>query len=131
MNEFAGVMSKRTDAELIKILNSAPGDYQPAALDAAKSEFDNRGLSHEQITLAEQEIADIQLHVDSKAAEPLRAGWKALCFIIPGIPVLLIAGTLKADGYDRKAKEAFRWTLYGFIFYIGLIIITNILSRIS
>ncbi len=39
-NEFDAVMAQRTDAELIIILNSGPGDYQPAAIDAAKRVFD-------------------------------------------------------------------------------------------
>ena len=38
-NEFDAVMLKRTDADLINILNSPEGDYQPAALESAKREF--------------------------------------------------------------------------------------------
>jgi hypothetical protein len=46
-NEFEEVMSKRTDAELLAVLNSSPGDYQPLALDAAKTELKKRNLSNE------------------------------------------------------------------------------------
>jgi hypothetical protein len=35
-NPFNDVMRKRTDADLIKILNGPADDYQPPALEAAK-----------------------------------------------------------------------------------------------
>ena len=53
--------------------------------------------------------------------------WKVLTLIFPGILQLLIAGTFRADGYDRKAKELSQWTIYGFIFYFGLAILMAIL----
>ena len=55
-SEFEEVMSKRTDAELLEVLNSSPGDYQHLALDAAKVEFQKRNLSKEQIQSAENVI---------------------------------------------------------------------------
>jgi hypothetical protein len=42
----------------------------------------------------------------------------------------MFSGTYKADGYDRKAKQLVRWTLYGFGFYFGFIILMGILSAL-
>jgi hypothetical protein len=129
-NEFEEVMRKRTDADLIRILNSAPGDYQPAAFEAATNEFARRNLSEVEIITAKQEIKQNQQLDESKASEPLGIGWKIFAAICPGIIQVMFAGTFKADGYDRKAKEMFRWTLYGVGFYVGFFVLMILLTII-
>jgi len=129
-NQFDEVMSKRTDAELIKILNSAEGDYQLMALEAAKREYEKRNLSTEQITIAEQEIEQRQQKDELKANEKLSSNGKIFAFLFPGLLLIMFAGTYKSDGYDRKAKELTMSTVYGFCFYIGLALLLTILSHI-
>lgn len=129
-NEFDGVMQKRSDADLLKILNGPADDYQPDALEAAKREFEKRNLSETQIATVEQEIL-VEKEIDeTKANAPLGTPVKILAFILPGIPLLLLSGIFKADGLDRKAKEMVRWTLYGFGFYVGLMILITVLSAV-
>ena len=41
-NNFEDAMSKRTNEELIKIINSSSGDYQPEAVEAAEQEIKKR-----------------------------------------------------------------------------------------
>jgi hypothetical protein len=129
-NEFDEVMRKRTDADLLRILNGPPDDYQPVALEAAKREFDRRSLSETQIAAVTEEIVHEQAIDDAKANAPLSTWPKIFAFLLPGILLFMIAGTLKADGYDRKAKELGRWTFYGFAFYFGIIVLLNVLERI-
>ena len=129
-NEFDNVMRKRTDADLIKILNGSPDDYQPSALEAARNEFERRSLSEAEIKAVTQEIIDEREIDESKANTPLGVFWKILAFIFPGIILLMFAGIFKSDGYDRKAKEMVKWTLYGFGFYVGFIVLINVLERI-
>ena len=128
-NEFDGVMRKRTDADLIKILNSPQGDYQPDALEAAQREFERRSLSEAQITTANQEIVQEQEFDEIKANTPLDTSAKILAFIFPGIILLIFSGTYKADGYYRKAKELVRWTLYGFGAYFGFVFLMAVLAE--
>jgi hypothetical protein len=127
-NKFDEVMSKRTDAELINILNSPDGDYQPVALEAAKREYTKRNLSTEQIAVAEQEIEQRQQKDELKASEKLSSNGKIFAFLFPGFLLIMFAGTYKSDGYDRKAKELIRYTIYGFGTYIGLGLLLAILS---
>ncbi|WP_426671119.1 hypothetical protein ACPPVU_07775 [Mucilaginibacter sp. McL0603] len=127
-NEFDEVMRKRSDADLIRILNSAPGDYQPAAFEAATNEFARRNLSEAEVITAKEDIEQ-NLQLDKrKANEPLGIEWKIFAAICPGIIQVMFAGTFKADGYDRKAKEMFKWTLYGVGFYIGFFILMVLLT---
>ena len=80
-------------------------------------------MSVDQIETAKQKIREKEQSIKDKANMPLGIGWKLLTFLIPGIPNFLIARTLKAEGYDRKWKEAWHWTFYGLGFYIGLFLL--------
>ena len=126
-NEFEAVMAKRTDAELLIIVNSPAGDYQPLALEAANREFEKRNLSKEQLTSAITEIKHKERAVEAKSDEPLGTISKIIAFLFPGLLVVLFAVTYKADGYNRKYKEMIRWTLYGVCFYVGFLIIIRLL----
>jgi len=126
-NQFEAVMAKRTDAELLSVINSPVGDYQPLALEAAIREFEKRNLSNDQISAAKTEIKQKEQDLETKANEPLNIVSKIFAFLFPGLLMLLFAVTYKADGYIRKYKEMVRWTLYGFCFYIAFIVITGLL----
>jgi hypothetical protein len=127
-SEFDDIMRKRTDVDLIHILNSPSGDYQPAAVEAAQREFDKRELSETEVTTAKQEIKQLQQLDQARANEPLGIGWKIFAAVFPGIIQVMFAGTFKADGYDRKAKEMFSWTLYGVGFYVGFVVLMTLLT---
>ena len=123
-------MTQRTDAELLKIVNEQRNDYQTEALEAAELELKNRNLSIERVQEAIQENETKKQIETDKANVKLSGIWKVLTFIFPGLIQVIFAGTFKADGYDRKASELTKWTLYGFGFYLGLVILIMILNRI-
>ncbi|MES2377037.1 MAG: hypothetical protein V4553_10685 [Bacteroidota bacterium] len=127
-NEFEDVMAKRTNAQLVAVLNSPTGDYQPMAMEAAKAEYEKRGLSEEQIVAANKENEQKQESDDLKANEPLSSNRKYFAAIFPGLVLFAFAGLYKAGGYTRKAKELQTWTIYGWCFYAGIIILLKILS---
>lgn len=126
-NEFDDIMAKRSDEELIAILNSPEGDYKPVAIEAAQRAFERRQLSDEKIMVIKQVIEQKQEADAAKSDEPLSGFYKFFAFIFPGILVLMFAGTFKADGYDRKARELVKATLYGLAFYFGFAILMALL----
>ena len=128
-NEFAGVMSKRTDTELLEIINGPPDDYQPLALEAAKIEFKKRNLSNEQIALAKDEIKQKQDLEYLQSNEPLSTSGKVFAFVFPRLPSTLLWKTYTADGNERKYKETVRWQLYGLCFYIVIFLIIFIIAQ--
>lgn len=130
-NEFDEVMAKRSDAELIVILNSPEGDYQPTAVEAAKRIFESRNLSVSQVETAKMQIAIAREKDEAKSNEPLAIGPKILAFIFPGLYLLAASGLYNAEGYDRKARELRRWTLYGFCFYVGFVLLMFLISALS
>lgn len=116
-NEFEEAMSKRTDAQLLTVLNSSPGDYQPLALEAAKTELKKRNLSNEQIISAESVIKNKQDLEEAKLNEPLSTTSKVLAVIFPNVISTLLWRTYQTN---RKYKENLRWNLYGICFYVAI-----------
>ncbi len=129
-NEFEAVMAKRTDAELLVIINSPVGDYQPLALEAANREFEKRNLSNDDIASAVTEIKHKERNVEAKSNEPLNIIAKIVAFLFPGLLVVLFAVAYKAEGYTRKYKEMIRWTLYGLCFYGAFCLIVFLMVAI-
>jgi hypothetical protein len=127
-NEFDDVMAQRTDEELIAILKSPKGDYQPAALQAAQRVFKERKLPEEKVAVINKHIAKEKAIADIKANEPLETYYKVIAFLFPGVANFLVSGIAFSEGYGRKAKEWSRATLYGYLFYGGLILLLIILE---
>ena len=130
-NRFEKIMADCSDSDLLKIVNEQRGDYEQEAVEAAEKELATRNLSTEQIFKAEEVNETHKKARIDRANTELGDGWKALTFIFPGLLPLLLAGTLKADGYTRKAKELSKFTLYGFGFYIGILILVMIISQLG
>lgn len=127
MNQFEKVMAERTDAQLIEIVTMSRSDYQQEALEAADAEFKRRDLSSGQVESVKQEVVQKHVEEGERANMPLQTHWKVLTFIFPGLINILFAATFKVDGYERRFKEAKRWTLYGVGFYGGIVLLIYIL----
>ena len=129
-NKFTEAMASRTDSELIAIVTEGKDDYQTEAFEAAKIELTKRNLSSSDYNVAVTEYENDKQIKSEKANQPLGFGQKLFALFIPGFGLFVSAGSLKGDGYDRKAKDLTTWTFYGFAFYIVLILIIFILNRI-
>ena len=129
-SEYDSVMAKRTDAELLQIVQGPPDDYQPAALEAAKREFGKRNLSKQQVDEISEQIEQKSRIEDAKANEPLPVILKILAFIFPGIIQIILGGIYKVEGYTKKFSDLVKWTLYGFFFYGGIAVLILILTEV-
>jgi len=126
-NQFSEVMRQRSDAELLEIVTVLKDDYQPEAVTAATHELESRNLSSEALKMAEHELQQKQIATEEKANTPLDLKWKVLCLLFPGIMNLFLAFIFMGQGHKRKFKEAWGWTLYGFGFYFGLVMLMALL----
>ena len=130
-NKFTSSMVQLSDTELLKVVTISRNDYQPEAIEAAEIELKNRNLSVQQTEEAIKENESLEQIKIEKANKELGITLKVLSFIFPGIIQILFSRVFKADGYDRKARELLKWTFYGFGFYLGIVILIIILSRIT
>jgi len=128
--KFDHVMKERSNAELIEIVTILHNDYQPNAVIAAKNELQERNLSPEALQQAEQDIATKNKEAAEKANEPLATYLKVLHLIFPAILSIFQAFPYKGDGYDRKFKESWLWTLYGVGLYLVIFIIIFIIRTL-
>lgn len=128
MDTFEERMKQKTDDEIIKIVTIASEDYQPEALEAARHEFSKRNLSAEQIDNVKKIVNEEQEEDIYKADLPLDPTIKFLTFILPALIQFIYSGIYISEGYHRKAKELTKWTLYGFAFYVTIIVLAWIFS---
>jgi hypothetical protein len=124
--DFSQAMKERSDAELIKIVKISKDDYQQEAILAAEAEIVRRNISREEIEKLTH-INTIQKSIEEKKAnEPLDLHWKILTFIFPIVFTIILSGYYKGDGYDKKARDLVKWTLFGFGFYFLFFLIISI-----
>jgi len=116
-------MQQHTDAELIEIVTKLRDNYQSEAVAVAETEIKNRDLTLDMLKEAEKEVEQKQKDTKRKANEPLDTHWRVLCLLFPGVINIFLAFIFKGQGQDRKFKEAWRWTFYGFGFYIGFVLL--------
>ena len=81
-NNFPDQMSKRTDVELLRILNEQRNDYNPEAIIAAEEELAKRNLSQEQVITAKQELETKKQFDEKRANDPLGVVAKRNLFLI-------------------------------------------------
>lgn len=130
-NKFTSLMVQLSDSELLKVVTIARNDYQPEAIEAAEIELKNRNMSVQQTEEIERENESLEQIKIEKSNKGLGFTLKVLSFFFPGIIPILFSRVFKADGYDRKARELVKCTFYGFGFYLGIVILIVILSRIA
>jgi hypothetical protein len=105
-----------------------PGDYQPEALEAAQREISKRNLSTDRLDVAKKAVIQEDEIAVAKANIPLEGGYKALTFFFPGIILLMISSALRTKGYEKKASDLVRWTVFGLGFYIAIIIFFSMIG---
>jgi hypothetical protein len=118
---FTELMLQKNDEQLLKIV-ARPGDYQPEALEAAQRERSKRNLSTDRVEVAKKVVIQEEEILIAKAKLPLEGGYRALAFFLPEIILLMISSPLRTKGYEKKASDLVRWTVFGLGFYIGIII---------
>jgi len=129
-NKFSEVMKQRTDAELIEIVTNLRNDYQPDAVVAAEMEINSRNLTSVQIENAKEETEKKNAEIEFKAKEPLDIHWRVLCLIFPGFINFILAFVFKGQGQERKFREAWLWTFYGFGMYIVFFLLMLLIFRL-
>ncbi len=127
---FADVMSKKTDNELISILTANREDYAPKAIDAAQAEFEKRNIDSakiESVRAREEESRKIRI---SRANEPLEKDVKVLAIIVPIVARLIYARKFREGGYDRKLSELISVFFMSRIILLGVIVLIIIIYHV-
>lgn len=129
-NKYSAIMASKSDEELVRIVLVQRADYQQEAVMSAEVELKKRNLSESYLEELQNTWSEISEKDQEKLTAPLGTGVKIWVFIFPILLNFIFAFTYKADGYDRKTKEVWKWTLYGLGFYCGLFLLIMLFLRI-
>ena len=117
-DEFAKVMSERTDEELIKIVTIERDGYQPLGVEAAESEIEKRNIDTSQFEKI-REKAKVEKEQKEKINSYVAgSGIRFLNFIIDFIIWLIIAGILT---FPLNANNGTQMLL-GYLIFLGTFI---------
>lgn len=130
-NQYAEIMSSKTDEQLLIILTRDKDDYNEEAIEAAKGEFDNRDLDDTDLKYV-QERVDLQTKEQEKrASEPLSDPGRILFFVFCWTLVpYLVAASYKADGLEEKYQKAMRAMRRGWLTILILFVLSIVISVI-
>lgn len=89
--DFTKVMSKRTDEELIEIVNVKRDSYQPEAVEAAEKELQKRQVNPDQIEKVKQELTEKETKKKEFDSSKVTSWTRLIHFIVDLIGFFLIA----------------------------------------
>lgn len=90
-NEFAKVMSERTDEELIKIVTADKDKYNPTAIEAAELEVDKRNIDTRRFEEIKQKTTTARVAKEKVDANVVGTGIRLANFLIDFIIWLIFA----------------------------------------
>lgn len=122
--DFTQTMQNETDENLIKIVTIDRDNYQPPAVIAAEAELKKRNIGKEIFEGIKKEHEETRKIEIEKASMPLDNTTKIVAFFIP-IGYRFLARPLRRDGYEQKAADLVKWSLFGMAFYFLVIVILN------
>ena len=93
-NEFAKVMSERTDEELIKIVTVERGSYNPTAIEAADAEVEKRKIDTSEFEKIREKATAEKEQKEKVDSNVVSSGIRFVNFLIDFIIWLIIAGIL-------------------------------------
>ena len=121
-NKFEEIMSQHSDKELIKILDSQKGDYQPEAMEAAQNEAKKRNISFYSEELKDEEINNREY---KKSDSGLSSEEKEKIFEEEKFR-FEVQYKLKKGAKSKNKNE----TIYGVLFIIGLILFVVLINGV-
>lgn len=129
-NKYSIVMKSKPDEALVKIVFLERDFYDADAVVSVEAELKSRNLSDAYIDDLRNSWKEREELKKRKSIEPLGVGVKIWVFIFPILLNFIFAFIYKADGYDRKTKEVWKWTVYGLCFYLGLLLLMLLFARL-
>ena len=122
--DFTQTMQDETDENLIKIVTIDRDNYQPPAVIAAEAELTKRNISTKTFEATKKDHEETRKIEIEKANAPLDNTTKIVAFFVP-ITSRFLSRPLSRDGYDRKAAEVIKWSLFGLAFYMAIIVLVT------
>jgi len=118
-NEFAKIMSEKSDKELIKILTIDKNKYQPLAIEAVENELKNRNISTFDYQSILKNIEEEKIINNANQNNAVNIGLRFLNFLIDSVIGLFITFILT---FPLNANELLQ-KLFGYFIMFGIFIL--------
>ncbi|MBR9855471.1 MAG: RDD family protein [Algicola sp.] len=118
-NEFARVMSERTDDELIKIMTSERENYQSLAVEAAEKEIELRNINEEYFQRIKSELMTNKVELERVDVYTASKTKRFINFLIDTLiifSIVSLSAIFLGDMMENKFRLIFRLSLF---FYLG------------
>lgn len=124
---FAERLRAMGDGELLEMLVRAD-DYLPPAVALAREEAARRGLSPASLDAVKAHVAEVDAAAARRADEPLSTMERLLLVLMPlNLWLILRMVAHGGFGYERRAREARRWMLYGVAIWIAVAVVVALM----
>ena len=125
--QFAERVKRMSDIELIRIVESEPEEgYEPDVIELAAQELSERNIDTAEVDYMTDDVRQEQIQKSNRASAQLGALGKIIFMLFaPFATIYLIvaASVMSADGYENKAKDAWRFIFYGWGLYLVIILL--------
>ncbi len=131
-NEFAKVMSERTDEELIKIVTVERGSYNPTAIEAADAEVEKRNIDTSEFEKIREKATAEKEQKEKVDSNVVSSGTRFMNFLIDFIVWLVLAFiTSFIIGLFIQPTDQGMISLIGYILIFGTFIAYYALMEIK
>ncbi|PNW26034.1 RDD family protein [Formosa algae] len=122
-NEFAKVMSERTDEELIKIVTVERTSYNPTAIEAADAEVEKRNIDTSEFEKIREKATAEKEQKDKVDSNVVGSGIRFVNFLIDFIVWLVLAFIISfIIGLIVQPTDQGILTLFGYVLIFGTFI---------
>lgn len=128
-NNYLDAMRLKTNTQLFLILKDSK-EYNSVAIEAVKQVISERNLTESEISNEVSFIDTLHKEKAIKANIPLENIKKIQNFLFPAKGLLQIVSLDKADGYERKVREANLWAKRGCLVYLIIFIILFVIASL-
>lgn len=134
-HQFEEVMANHSDEELVKIINSEPGDYQPEAIDAAHKEIQKRKIDVKKKSIEPKEVETESNHSNEEetgirypALRFISGFYKILAYLVVIIAVIAIIISFASDSPSLGVLEILIALIGGGFLFISFLAASEIIK---
>jgi hypothetical protein len=121
------MLADRSNKELLDMITLDRERLDPKLVADAENEFKKRNIPNDEVVDILKQYGLVLPGSPEYEKNKLSFIGKAFAFLFPGLLYIFYIGKIRSNVLSRKAIDVRLWTLYGIGFYVGIILVIQIL----